>query len=146
MRIGIDVGGVVIGGPGKDTQFFSEDFLITSPVPGALDSITLLAQEHEIFFISKAYPNTALKTRRWFNFHGAFCNMNVDPDRLIFCRERSEKAPIALLLELDVFIDDRRDIVQSMQHEGVDTILFTDWKSTTNQLGTIKEKICPSSE
>lgn len=134
MRIGIDIGGVVIGGPGNDTQFFSEDFLKTPAVPEALESITLLAQEHEVFFISKAYPNTALKTRRWFNFHGAFCDMDIDPNRLIFCRERSEKASLALLLELDVFIDDRQDIVTSMGDVGVIGILFTSWAETFDTL------------
>lgn len=144
MRIGIDIGGVVIGSPdGKDTSFFSNNYLATPMMRMAHKSLYILNQEHEIFFISKAGPKTAQKTLDWFRNRGLFWKLGIDESRLIFCRERSQKAPISLLLELDLFIDDRLDICKSMEENGVSSILFKDWIFTMDVIELMVEGPLP---
>lgn len=136
MRIGIDIGGVIIGGGGQDTSFFSDNYLSTPAIRYALSSVRSLNKEHELFFISKCGPQVAQKTLDWLENRAFFWKAGVDPNRLVFCRERSQKAPIAQLLELDVFIDDRQDICQSMRQIGIRPILFTDWPQAMEELQT----------
>lgn len=141
MRIGIDIGGVVIGSEnGKDTSFFSNNYLATPMMRMAHSSLFTLNSEHEIYFISKAGPRTAQKTLDWLRNRGLFWKLGIDESRLIFCRERSQKAPIARLLELDLFIDDRLDICLSMMDTDVSAIRFQDWISTLKMVEIIAEQ------
>ena len=134
MRIGIDIGGVVIGGPGNDTQFFTDDYLKTPAMKSARMSITTLNRLHEVVFISKAGPKTAAKTKEWLFENAFFWKAGVSFDQLVFCRERWQKAPIAQMLELDVFIDDRKDICDSMREVGIIPIQHTSWEQTKLEL------------
>lgn len=132
MRIGVDIGRVIIGGGGEDTSFFSDDFLKTPEVTDAFDALIALRFGVQLFLISKAGPKTARKTLEWFDSRA-----ELDPierDKIIFVRERRQKAPVAKLLELDFFIDDRQDIVSSMVDVGITGILFTSWADTFSQL------------
>src|SRR6478736_2198227 len=112
MRIGVDIGGVIIGGAGpSDTSFFSESFLDTPGLPGSKSVIHwMLGAGHEVFIISKAAPNTVKKSWSWLRNQQFFTATGLSEDQVIFCRERSHKAAIARILELDVMIDDRQEI------------------------------------
>lgn len=140
MRVGVDIGGVVIGGPGNDTQFFTGDWLHTPAVKGAWTALwNFWNLGVEVYFISKAGKRTASKTCGWLIYHYA---SNIDGsgktvfplNNLVFCKKREQKAPIARMLELDVFIDDRQDICDSMEAAGIRPILFKDWKTTLGAL------------
>jgi len=128
MRIGIDIGGVIIGGAGSDTSFFTDDFLSTPEVDGAFDTVKRLAADHEIFFISKAGKTTAEKTVEWLQSRDFFTQVGVPENRLIFCRQRPEKVGIARELKIDLMIDDRLDVCVMMEEFSIDAILFTDWQ------------------
>lgn len=132
MRIGVDIGGVIIGGDKDDTSFFSEDYLKTPDVKDAVDALIALRFGVQLFLISKAGPKTARKTLDWFDSRAEFDP--IERDKIIFVRERRQKAPVAKLLELDFFIDDRQDIVSSMEDVGVTGILFTSWADTFSKL------------
>lgn len=132
LRIGVDIGGVIIGGGKKDTSFFSDDFIETPEVQDAFEALIALRFGVQLFLISKAGPKTALKTLKWFDARKEFDP--IDRDKIVFVRERSQKAPVAQLLELDIFIDDRQDIVTSMGDVGVIGILFTSWAETFDTL------------
>lgn len=128
MRIGVDIGGVIIGGAGpSDTSFFSDRYLDTPMLPGAISVVTWMAQRHEVFIISKAGPNTVKKSWSWLRNQKFFVTTGVSEDNVIFCRERSHKAAIASLLELDVMIDDRQEICDQMEAVGVQPIVFSNW-------------------
>lgn len=135
MRIGIDIGNVIIGGGGVDT-FFTEDFLETPEVLGALWSLNDLRKlGHELHVISKCGPNTELKSMLWLEHHG-FMTILVR-HRIHFVRKRPLKAPMAQALELGVFIDDRQDIIDTMQGVVENPILFTSWANTFDHLEEI---------
>lgn len=132
MKIGIDIGRVIIGGDGEDT-FFSEQFLATPEVKDAFKSIRELVQAgHEIFLVSKCGPVVRAKTMDWLKFYEFYTLTGVKPFPY-FVHHRLDKAPVARALGLDVFIDDREDIIISMYRVEF-VILFTSWEETMKDL------------
>lgn len=132
MKIGIDIGNVIIGGGGEDT-FFTEDFLHTPEVYGAYDSIGDLKDGgHEIHLISKCGTSVEYKSMAWLSIKRFFGV--VIEHRVHFVRKRHLKAPMALALELDIFIDDREDIIESMEGIVAHPILFRSWEQTNRAL------------
>lgn len=139
MKIGIDIGNVIIGGGGEDTQFFGDQYLNTPEVEGAFKSIFALWENpavKEIHYISKAGVSTENKTMLWFDWH-SFTRPIAPPQRIHFVRKRHLKAPMAQALELDIFIDDRQDIVDSLDGIVKHPLLFLSWERTNRQLERI---------
>lgn len=135
MRIGIDIGNVIIGGGGEDT-FFTDSFLETAMVEGARDSLEALADGgHELHFVSKCGKSVEEKTIEW--LYAYKFEYILDFHRIHFVRKRPLKAPMAQALELQVFIDDREDIIESMQGVVKYPILFTSWEQTNRELKAI---------
>lgn len=133
MKIGIDIGNVIIGGNGEDT-FFTEDFLNTSEVAGAFYSIGKLKDYgHEIHIISKCGPFVEYKSMIWLSTKAYFMSI-LKEHRVHFVRKRHLKAPMALALELDIFIDDRQDIIDSVEGIVAHPILFRSWEQTNRAL------------
>lgn len=135
MRIGIDIGNVIIGGGGEDT-FFTDDYLKTPEMDGAWGSVRALHDKgHELHIISKCGKATEAKSVEWLEDNYFF---NVIPrHRTHFVRKRELKAPMAKALELQVFIDDREDIIESLQGVVKHPILFTSWEQTNKELERI---------
>ena len=136
MNIGIDIGGVIIGGSGEaDTSFFTDDFLSTPEIKGAWQAIDDLDMDgHELHIISKCWHTVEAKSLRWLYHNGYF---TIPLHRTHFVRERNLKAPMAQALQLDVFIDDREDIIDSMHGIVAHPILFTSWENTLEQIEAI---------
>lgn len=139
MKIGIDIGNVIIGGGGDDTQFFGDNFLNTPKVCGIDQSLQdLWAKGHEIHFISKCSEKTEIRTLEWFRVHSYLAPSFLIPrHRMHFVRKRPLKAPMAQALELDIFIDDRQDIIDSMEGIVKHPILFKSWDQTNRELKEI---------
>jgi hypothetical protein len=137
VKIGIDIGRVIIGGGGDDTFFDdSKECIDTPEVEGALESLRKLymSGEHELHFISKCGPKIEKKTLVWLRYNHV---ENVIPlHRTHFVRSRELKAPMALALGLDIFIDDRQDVLKHM-HWTEHKILFTSWEQTNAELELI---------
>lgn len=133
MKIGIDIGNVIIGGGGEDT-FFTDDYLNTPMVEGAFDSIVELRRnQHELHVISKCGPKVELKSLVWLGAYG-FIPTPIFERRLHFVRRRELKAPMAQALELDIFIDDRQDVLDHMVGIVPHLILFTSWEQANAEL------------
>jgi hypothetical protein len=139
MRIGIDIGNVIIGGGGDDTQFFTDQFLQTPAVAGAKMSIQRLATHDKvevIHIISKCGVKTEERSIHWLNWNNLL-GATVRPHNVHFVRKRHLKAPMAQALELDIFIDDRQDVLEHMADIVPDLILFTSWEQTNKELQEI---------
>lgn len=151
MRIGIDIGNVIIGGGGEDT-FFTDEYLDTPEVPGAYDAIDSIVYgdkviieeegglgtykiENEIHFISKCGKVVESKSMEWLYVNKYY--YLIDNQNVHFVRKRHLKAPMAQALELDIFIDDREDIIETMQGVVKHPILFTSWEQTNKELERI---------
>jgi hypothetical protein len=135
LKIGIDIGNVIIGGGGEDT-FFTDDYLSTPEVEGAWDALDNLDMaKHELHIISKCGLAVEEKSLHWLESEQFF--LSVPRHRTHFVRKRPLKAPMAQALELDIFIDDRQDIIDSLQGVVKYPILFTSWEQTNAELELI---------
>lgn len=133
--LGIDVGGVIIGGDGEDTSFFSDNFLLTPELEGASDVIARLKpQFDDVVIISKCGPKVEKKTILWMHYHKFFEKTDIDSDRMFFCRKRPEKAGIAEALGVTHYVDNRMDIIRSMIGTVPNLFLFApNVKATVRQ-------------
>ena len=120
-KVGFDIGRVIIhaGDGAQDTSFLSgndDDAMRTPPMKGAFE---VIAEVNALvggrtWIISKCGPNIARRSLRWLRHHRFYEHTGMREDRVIFCRKRPEKAPHCLRLGLDVFVDDRPDIHQTL--------------------------------
>jgi hypothetical protein len=130
VRVGADVGGVMTDqhrNDGTDTSFRSDNFLKTTPVDDAFESMRSLVQRYgaeNVFIISKCGERIENKTRWWLAHHNLYTRYGFSPYNLYFCRERADKAPIAKELGLTHFVDDRRDVLAYMETEVAHRLLF----------------------
>jgi hypothetical protein len=132
MKIGIDIGNVIIGGDGEDT-FFSDNFLETPEVRDAFKSIReIIEAGNEVFLISKCGAIVQSKTLQWLKFY-EFSGRTGFTDTPYFVYHRMDKAPVARALDLLVFIDDRMDVLDSMGRVRY-PLLFTSWEETMKDL------------
>jgi hypothetical protein len=138
MKIGIDIGNVIIQGGGTDTQFFTDDYLMTPEMVGAWNAIATLHHDHELHIISKCGPVVEEKSLRWLRAHG-FTKL-LKTHRIHFVRKRPLKAPMAQALELDIFIDDMEDVIESMEGIVKHRILHTSWQQTNAELERIMDE------
>ncbi len=116
MRIGIDIGGVIIA---QDTDepdlFFSENFLRAKPFPNCFETIQALIKkygEENIFIISKCGHAVQKKSTQWLEDKNFFSLTKFKRENINFCLERYEKAGIAESLNLNIFIDDRFSVLK----------------------------------
>ena len=138
MRIGIDIGNVIIGGGGDDTMF-TDQYLQTPEVEDARESVqALVDQGHEIHIVSKCGKTTQQKSQEWLEWHMYW--RIVSPYNTHFVRNRELKAPMAQALRLDVFIDDRQDVLDPMEGTVKHPILFTSWEQTNKELAKILDR------
>lgn len=118
--IGIDIGGVIIK-PAEtegDTSFFTSDYLETPIIEGAADVIRRLKEERfgqHMYLVSKCGPRTQEKSREWLTYHNFFERSGMDPMNVHFCRQRSDKARICRRFGINVFIDDRLDVLSHLK-------------------------------
>lgn len=131
IRVGVDIGRVIIGGSGGDgVGLFKGDYRKTPEIPDAIKSVAKLNEKYEVWLLSKCKVETQEKILLWLagqNFHE---RTGVPLDRILFCLQRPEKAPIAQAHDFKVFIDDREDIIESMNDILPHPILFTSWENT----------------
>lgn len=143
-RVGVDLGNVVIGGGAaqtgetregdsaaiEDTSFFGDNYLKTPMVTDAFEAVAELSKNFDVWIISKCGLKVQEKSLNWLEHYNFFEITGVQREQVIFCRKRNEKAGIAQSLNLVAFIDDREDIIESMQGVVEQPILFTSWKET----------------
>jgi hypothetical protein len=119
LRLGVDIGRVIIAGDGPDTSFVGgsdEDALRTPEIAGATEALTRLhrALGGRVWLVSKCGARVQERTRRWLAHRRFFETTRIDPANLFFCHTRPEKAPICQKLEITCFVDDRSDVLASM--------------------------------
>ena len=128
-RLGVDIGRVIIAGDGPDTSFVGgtdEDAMRTPEMPGAIEALARLRRlfDGRVWLVSKCGARVQARTRRWLEDRRFFETTSIDPNNLVFCRTRPEKAPICARLRITCFVDDRWDILASMGEVVPSRILF----------------------
>lgn len=133
MKIGIDIGGVIIdraANDGTDTSLFGPNYLKAKDVDWAISSIGLLNRKDDVFkdnvfVVSKCGANIERKSREWLD-HCRFHEVTgVPKEHLHFCRDRRDKAPIAQKLGLTHFVDDKLEVLSHMKGIVKHRILFS---------------------
>ncbi len=119
LELGVDIGRVIIAGDGPDTSFVSgsdEDALRTPEIAGATEALARLhrAVGGRLWLVSKCGARVQERTRRWLGHRRFFETTGIDASNLFFCRTRPEKAPICARLGITCFVDDRSDVLESM--------------------------------
>lgn len=123
MKIGIDIGGVIIApnDHGPDTSFITKtdvDAIKSTPATeGVMDAIRTINREFDnnVWIVSKCKENMQRKSRKWLKHHEFYEQTELHPSRIIFCYFRHDKHIIAEGLGLTHFIDDRRECLASMK-------------------------------
>lgn len=117
--IGIDVGGVIIdrSNDNSDTSFFSDNYLNTTAVPGAIEAIGKIVQarfKDRAYIVSKCGRKTEAKTKEWLKHHKVYEITGIKPENTFFCRKREEKAPFCKTVGITHFVDDRMSVLRHM--------------------------------
>lgn len=117
--LGVDVGGVIIDrakNDGTDTSFLGDNYLVTTAVPGAIETLAALSRrlEGRIYVVSKCGRRVQEKTLHWFEEYAFFERTGISPVNVRFCRKRHEKAPICTALGITDFVDDRLEVLSYM--------------------------------
>lgn len=129
-KIGIDIGGVIIDrekNDNTDTSLFGPNYLNALAVPDALRAIATINEHvfpNETYIISKCGANIERKSREWLKAQGFYGTTGIFEDKVHFCRERADKAPIAKCLGLTHFIDDKLEVLGYMKDVVPNRILF----------------------
>ena len=115
-KLGIDIGGVIIDrvNDKKDTSFFGDNYLNTTPVPGAFEAIKRLVDErfHEnVYLVSKCGPEVEGKTKKWLEHHQFFERTGVRRENVFFVRDRRDKAVVCADKGVTHFIDDKLEVL-----------------------------------
>lgn len=129
MRIGIDIGGVIIdrANDDEDTSLFGPNYLTARPVAGAIEALRMLNTEifpGEVYIVSKCGEKIEMRSREWLKANQVHEKTGISESKLSFCRDRSEKAPIARKLGLTHFVDDRLEVLGYMRGIVAHRILF----------------------
>ena len=130
MRIGIDIGGVIIDRVKNghyDTSFKVADYTATPAVEDSfsvIKEITELYRPENVFLVSVCDENTEQKTNEWLIGNQFYALTNLLPANVYNCRKRAHKAVIASKLELTHFIDDRLDVLEYMRTTVPNLYLF----------------------
>jgi hypothetical protein len=118
-RLGIDIGRVIINGPGHpgggDTAFFRGDeaaLIATPEMDGALPAIARLVKRFggQVWLISTCGPVVQARTLRWLEGHHFYRRTGLAPDRVLFCLTRQDKRPFCERLALTHFVDDHPEV------------------------------------
>ncbi len=118
--LGVDIGRVIIHGDGPDTSFVGgseEDALRAPAMDGAFEALARLTKRFagRVHLVSKCGQKVELRSRAWLEHHRFFELTGIRKGDLHFCKKRPDKAPICERLGIDFFVDDRLDILLSME-------------------------------
>ena len=117
--IAFDLGGVIFS---ADNDIFSDKYLESELIPGIYQLILHLSQcaQVKLIIISKAFPKNAKKSREILMSYGLDKLFNS----IIFCENNNSKFPIAKAMNVNIMIDDKKDVLDCFD-STIKTFLFT---------------------
>lgn len=119
--LGVDIGGVIIelaDGIDADGSMFSQNYLSTPAVAGAVDALSCLAQQRfgpRVHLISVAGSRTQARSLEWLDHRGFWQSTGISRSNVHFCRKRCEKAIFCEILNITHFVDDNLDVLLYMK-------------------------------
>jgi hypothetical protein len=128
-RFGIDFGGVIVRSRrwhrGEDTDLAGSDGedAAREGVFRAVREIVSVC-EGRVWIVSKAGPRMQARSLAWLEAVDFYARTNLDPEKVRFCRERTEKEGICRELGITHFVDDRIHVMQILRHAVPHLYLF----------------------
>ena len=116
--VAFDLGGVVFS---ENNDIFSTRYLETEITPGIYNLLTHFSKMEslKLIVISKAYPTNAKKSREILKLYGLDELFNS----IIFCEHNDSKADIAKAMNVNVMIDDKKEVLDRFD-PSIKTIHF----------------------
>jgi hypothetical protein len=124
MRLGIDIGKVIINGPahpeGGDTAFFTGDtarMLRTPAMPGSFEAIARLVTLFggRVWIVSKCGERVRRRSRQWLEHHDFAGRTGIPPGHVRFCLRRADKAIHCAELGITHFVDDTLEVHEALR-------------------------------
>ena len=146
--LGVDIGGVIIdkANDGTDTSFFSENFLATTPVSEAFETLRdLVAQrfKQRVHLVSKCGGKVEEKTRRWMHHRSFHAFTGIASARMHFCRRREDKAGICRELGITHFIDDKLEVLSYLVDSVPHLYLFQGSPNEVRRYASVLPRVTP---
>jgi hypothetical protein len=122
IRPGFDIGNVILT---NDTDAMTPSAAFGNSqryIAGAIRTIAAAVNYNSsdnTYLISKCGAEMQVKTLNFFEETDFYERTGVNPEHILFCRRRRDKAPLAAELGLTHFVDDRLPILRSMVSVGV---------------------------
>ena len=118
FTIAFDLGGVIFS---VDNNIFLDNYIETELTEGIYDLLIHLSKKSNIklIIISKAFPNNAKKSKEILKLYGLDDIFNS----IIFCEFNSQKAEIAKAMNVNIMIDDKKEVLDYFD-KSIKTILF----------------------
>jgi hypothetical protein len=95
-------------------------------VPGAFAAIAELVElfDGRASLVSKCGPNVQRRSMQWLTHHDFWSVTGINASSVRFCKERREKAGICKQLAVTHFIDDKTDVIASLDGIVENRFLF----------------------
>jgi|TARA_Y100000816_G_scaffold268937_1_gene231500 FMN phosphatase YigB (HAD superfamily) len=118
LTIAFDLGGVIFS---VDNNIFADNYIETELTEGIYDLLMYLHKKTNVklIVISKAFPNNAKKSKEILKMYGLDDIFNS----IIFCEFNSKKALIAKAMDVNIMIDDKKEVLECFD-KSIKTILF----------------------
>ena len=118
LTIAFDLGGVIFS---VDNNIFSDNYIETELTAGIYDLLMYLHKKPNVklIIISKAFPNNAKKSKEILKLYG----LDIIFNSIIFCEFNNKKAEIAKAMDVNIMIDDKKEVLEYFD-KSIKTILF----------------------
>lgn len=120
LQLGLDLGDTIAESQGvndhnvTDKQPFPDSFRVIKRCVEAFD---------RVFIVSKVNEEQKARAIAWLDFHRFYKQTGVYEEYVYWCSERKDKGPICKGLGIDIFVDDRPEVLLYMP-DNVHGILF----------------------
>jgi hypothetical protein len=86
-------------------------------MPGAQEALARLVPvfEGRVWVVSKGGPRIQKLNENWLDRHDFDASTGINSNHLVFCRQRSKKATRCAELGITHFVDDRSDVLETME-------------------------------
>lgn len=125
MNVGIDLGRTIVD---SDSTRIGSHFAEKQPFPHAFEIIKKLVNICDnVYIVSKVNSEQKAAAEKWFTDVDFYNATGIKPENVYFCFERRDKAFFVKGLNINVFIDDRPEVLSYMD-KYVRKILFNPYK------------------
>jgi hypothetical protein len=115
-RCGVDIGNVIV----KNGSYTSKLTIDNAElVPGSVQGVKFLVNKvgtSNVWIVSKASLEQQESSKIFLERFGLYSTAGLSHDHVRFCLERLDKAPIIKELDLQGHIDDRGEVIESIQN------------------------------